>query len=358
MDTARPWLASALCGDAGSLPEPSDDAEELLAVAEEEGVVALVAQRLAAAPTSRVKAAFASRARAIAAASLFRDAECRRVYRLLASEGIAPLILKGYALGFWLYPAPYLRETADFDVLFESADQARRAATILRAQGYAGGSYFGSESHEATVRRQLTPALTLDVDLHWRLFNFPGFSAVLPTAQLFPEAIQIPAFDARARGLNAGHAMLHACLHRAMNLHMGVGDRLKWLYDLHLLADRLSAEDWNRVLDVCGKHRVSTFCVDALRATTETFGTEFPERAFREMERLAGTEGIDARRLESWRYMQRLGVSRIPTFGGRMRWFLHKAFPPLEYLRSFYGSDLSWWQLLIERGRRLVWRIR
>ena len=37
-----------------------------------------------------------------------------------------------------------------------------------------------------------------------------------------------------AWGLGAAHALLHACVHRASNLSAGLGDRLKWLYDLHL----------------------------------------------------------------------------------------------------------------------------
>jgi hypothetical protein len=181
---------------------------------------------------------------------------------------------------------------------------------------------------------------------------------VLPNRDLFAGSIPIPAFHARAQGLSPAHATVHACLHRVMNLHMGSGDRLKWLYDLHLLAGCLSPQAWDQLLDICGAHRVGVFCLDGFRATTETFGTEFPERVLRELERLAEREGIDPRQFGNWRYMQRLGVSRIPTLAGRMRWFLHKLFPTPAYLRSFYGTDMTWSQLLVERMRRLMSRIR
>ncbi|MFC5577714.1 nucleotidyltransferase family protein [Lysobacter niabensis] len=353
----RSWLAGLLRENAPADPQHAAETEEFLAAAEREGVSALVAERLRNSPDDGIRSAFADRARGMAAASMLRYAECQRVFGLLETAGIRCLLLKGSALGWWLYPSPHLRETADFDLLFETVVHARQAAELLQAHGYTGGEYFGPMAHEVTVRRS-TSAMTMDLDLHWRLFNSPLFAEALPNCDLFASSISIPAFHQGARGLGPAHATVHACLHRVMNLHMGAGDRLKWLYDLHLLAGCLSSQAWDQLLEICSAHRVSVFCLDAVRATTETLGTEFPERVLRELERLAEREDIDPRQFGNWRYMQRLGVSRIPTFAGRMRWFLHKVFPSPAYLRSFYGTDMTWTQLLIERMRRLVSRIR
>lgn len=330
---------------------------DLMAVASTEGVTALVAQRIHALHDEELRAAFATRARGMAAASMLRDAEGKRVSAILEEAGIACLLLKGSALGWWLYPLPYLRETADFDLLFKSAAHAKRAARLLEAHGYSRGEYFGSMAHEVTVRRS-TSTMTMDLDLHWRLFNSPLFADVLPNSDLFAESMAISAFHEGARGLSVVHATVHACLHRAMNLHMGVGDRLKWLFDLHLLSDRLSADDWTRIIAIGREHKVATFFLDALVATQEAFSTRIPGPVLVELTSHSQAEGIDCTRLGEWRYMQRLGVARIPTVAGRLRWLKGMLFPPLDYLRSFYGARLTWWELWIERIRRLVWRVR
>lgn len=358
MVAAKQWLVAVLRAEGGSLPELEVETSLLLPASDYEGVTALVGRRLATGPAidAHIREVFAGRARTLAAAFLFREAEYRRVFATFERAGISPLLLKGSALGYWLYPMPYLRETADFDLLFESPEQAQQAADLLRGLGYTGGVYFGEEAHEATVRRRVASGGTLDIDLHWGLFNHPAFGRVLPTKQLFLEAVPVASFHARARGLSPAHATVHACLHRAMNLHMGMGDRLKWLYDLYLLADQLTAMDWDGVLGVCREQGVSSVCLDAFRATAEAFGTRLPDPVLAEMGRLAQGEGIDPRQLGNWWYMQLLGLRSIPTVAGRVRWLYRKLFPSLDYLRSFYGHDLTWSQLLVERVRRFASR--
>lgn len=356
MGLHRSWLAGLLRGHPPVDWQPPAEAEELLAAAEVEGVTALVAERLGNASTEVIRNAFSSRVRGMAAASMLRNAEYQRVFKLLETAGIPCLLLKGSALGWWLYRSPHLRATVDFDLLFETVAHARQAAELLQAYGYAGAEYFGPMAHEVTVRRS-TPTMAMDLDLHWRLFNSPLFADVLPNQDLFADSIAIPPFHEHARGLGPAHATMHACLHRVMNLHMGAGDRLKWLYDLHLLARCLSWQDWAQFIDICSARRVGVFCLDGFRATMATFGTEFPDGVLRELEALSEREDIDPRQFGNWLYMQRLGVSRIPTLAGRIRWALSKIFPSPAYLRSFYGRRMTWSQLLIERVRRLVLRI-
>lgn len=355
MTTDRAWLASLLQCVPRELPVPLGDAGQLLTAAEEEGVTALVAAvRL----TPEVSGAFLGRVRALAASYLLREQEFRRIFALLVENDIRPLLLKGSALAFWLYPAPYLRETGDLDLLFESADQARRAAVILEGQGYAGGKYYGALAHEVTLRKVYSGQSSAHIDLHWQLFNHPAFVEVLPTALLFEKAFPVPAFHPEARGLDPAHATVHACVHRAMNLHMGIGDRLKWLYDLNLLAQHLGADGWREIVDICNRHHISAVCLDAFDKTCVTFGTEVPMEVMLDLRRHASAEGIDSRRLDDWRYMQRLAFWRVPSLAGKMRWLLRKVFPPSDYLRSFYGRDLTWGQLLVERVRRLASRTR
>ena len=73
------------------------------------------------------RASLSRAARTAAAQSLFREAELRRVATVLERHGIRALLLKGNALGQWLYPEPYLRVSGDIDLLLASRAAASRA---------------------------------------------------------------------------------------------------------------------------------------------------------------------------------------------------------------------------------------
>jgi hypothetical protein len=91
--------------------------DEVIQSAVEEGVLPLLEQRLRdAALPPELRASLAQAARATAAQSLFREAELRRVSTVLERHRIKALLLKGNALGQWLYPQPYLRVSADIDL--------------------------------------------------------------------------------------------------------------------------------------------------------------------------------------------------------------------------------------------------
>lgn len=359
MACRREWLASVLKGEPVSCELPLDG-EGLLAAAELEGVTALVARQLVAQQAfgTDIDNLFADEARRVAAGHMFREVEHRRIFAALVSAGLSPVLLKGSALGYWLYPASYLRATADFDLLLESPEQAREAADVLRAQGYAGGVYFGPEAHELTVQRRMDSGMTVEIDLHWRLFNHPAFSEVLPVKEILLGAVSLPDFEEPARALNPSHATVHACLHRAMNLHMGVDDKLKWIYDLHLLVCRLSSDEWHGVLTVCKEHRVGAVCLHGFLAAATTFGTPLPPWVEAQLLEGAQQESIDPHRLGNWGYMQLVGLRSIPSVARQVAWLYQKLLPSTDYLRSFYGQHLTTSQLWMERMRRLISRFR
>lgn len=62
--------------------------------------------------------------------------ELRKVERVLNRDGINALLLKGNALGIWLYQEPYLRVNSDIDLLFESRQSAELAVAAFSELGY------------------------------------------------------------------------------------------------------------------------------------------------------------------------------------------------------------------------------
>jgi hypothetical protein len=337
----------------------ADHVGGLLEVAMAEGVVAIANRRLDADLTvpADVRDEFAAAARALAAAHLALEAEARRVLAGLHAAGISVVVLKGMALGHWLFPAAYLRESSDIDLLFATRVDAESAAAALAPLGYAVLYSPGDMAHEFPCRR-VSPGREVDLDMHWRLANMPLLRDLLSFQELFAASIPLPRLAEHARGLSPVHAFAHACIHRASNLCAGLGDRLKWLYDLHLLAGAFAPADWDELLDLCVERGMCGICAEGINASLGLFGTVVPERVLDALRVARADESLDASRLSDWRHMQRRNLAALPTLRERVRWLWQRAFPTRGYLRELYGTDVSVLALWGQRLKRAVRRLR
>jgi hypothetical protein len=267
----------------------------------------------------------------------------------LATRGIDALVLKGAALAHTLYPEPWLRTRGDTDLLVRPADR-RAAFGVLEQLGYRPGASAGGDvaSSEASFTRDGAP---LPLDLHWRGNNSALLAPLFEFEDLRSRAVPLPALGAHARGLGPVDAVLLAATHRATHHQMPVhaddgehrGDRLIWLYDLHLLAPTLEPRQRTELAGRAARHRVAGLCLDALRATQAAFGTALPPDLVQALARDAardepsmvflrgGPRGLllaEIRALRSW----------------RQRWQLLRehAFPRPDYMLRKYGTQRRW----------------
>ena len=323
-----------------------------------EGVAVLVSDNLARCPDvpPPVRQICMDWARGQSAAQLGQRAHLQAVLACLDRTGARPLVLKGAALAQWLYPAPYLREFSDLDLLFADRGQALQAAEALASLGYAMPYPPSRFQHELTCRT--TDGHAPELDLHWALSDWPVLDRLPAFAELDAAGTDLPGLGPGARGLGPPHALLHACVHRASNLAAGLGDRLKWLYDLHLLALVLERDDaWQRFLAACEQARVCGIAAEGLDATTDLFGTPVPPPVSGALATGRATEPLDATRLDDWRYLQHLNFRALPDWGARLSWIGGRLLPPAGHLRALYGEDLGYpallWQRLRNAGSRL-----
>lgn len=347
-DPGRHWLA-AILREGRPVPAPSGvSADALLRLATEEGVVSLIAERLPGeGGDSGLAGMFATASRRAVALSMLRDAECRRLLRFLRERDVPALLLKGSALAWWLYPSAHLRECSDIDLLLPSRQIADALAQDLVALGYDQGYTQGRRAYERVCRKALSPTLQLDLDLHWGLNNAPVFADALPVQELWDQAIALPTLAPNAQGLAPHHALLHASMHRAINLYTGMGDRLKWLYDVHLLALHLTADGWAAFVAACRDRHLAGVCLSALDAAEQWFGPAAPREAMAQLRALPVGSGVDGARLADWRYMHRMNLRALPSNWSRLGWLARKAFPEMGHMREMYGTDRSlvglWW---------------
>jgi len=122
-----------------------------------------------------------------------------RVLPALAARGCRALLLKGAALGRWLYVAPELRPGSDVDLLIDARMRldahAALVAAGLQSDGY---SQHDLASNQAPY---VDPETGRQIDLHWALNVVPELACRFDFAQLDQDAIDLsePA-GARALG--------------------------------------------------------------------------------------------------------------------------------------------------------------
>ena len=190
-----------------------------------------------------------------------RNAFCRRegraVLRRLTQEGLAPVVLRGFALSETVYDEPCLRHFHDVD-LFLPNDGARQAQMALAHLGFAPNS----ESHG---RLRCVHPSGLQVILHGSLF-----SARLDTrleADALKRCEEKTIAGVSCLTLAPADALLHACDHAWSR--NGFPSPM-WICDLWLLLARRPDADWTAVTGGAARARVAK----PLARTFEYLATE------------------------------------------------------------------------------------
>ncbi|HEX3582487.1 MAG TPA: nucleotidyltransferase family protein [Thermoanaerobaculia bacterium] len=297
----------------GRAPWPDDAAPDEIHAIEEHGMLPLVYR------WSRIPAL---RAKAVRAAGL-EIVQAGVLREVLAALPVSPLVTKGTALAYSLYPSPDLRPRTDVDLLIDERDlEAVRAAFTS----------IGFRETVSVIRQHMfyrvdPNRVMQSYDVHLDITNNATTAGVLQYAELQARAMPLPPLGAIAP--SPEDALLYACVHRVVHHHDV--DRWIWLYDIHLLYDAVDREVfWRRAAE----RRVVTICRHSIVLAREAFGGETgklpaavedePSAVFLNHDRsraalLAG----DLAALPSWR--QRLGV--LGTL----------ALPPVEYMEQAFG---------------------
>ena len=327
---------------------------EMVAAAQREGIVALLGGQLqqvsrevsstktksALAIPPEVIKVFTIAARDEALVSMVIEGESRRVLGLMADAGISGLLLKGSALAHWAYSQPHLRACSDVDLLLPSREAAEQLSDRLTASGFQRAETSGElVAYELLCRRPVSDKWQIEIDIHWRLANSPLFANAFTFDELVADSIALPNLAPNARGLGRVHALMHACVHRALNLSIGVGDKLKWQYDLEILRANFTSADWGQMVDLSIRKGLAGVVLNSLENAARTFESQLPQEWIAALARAETAEVLDARRLSDWRYMQRMTLNSLPTAFLKLKWLWQRLFPSLDYLRYLYGSQ-------------------
>jgi hypothetical protein len=301
-----------------------------------------------------------------AALELLLEREVRAILSRLADAQVDALLIKGTPLAYDLYPQPYLRTRGDTDLLVRES-QRPQADQVLRDAGYRAGPAVGGDL--ASCERSYTKTDSLgaghEVDLHWRLSNLQIYARSLTFDELRAVAVPVRGLGPAALSPCAVHALLIACMHRTSHLHAhyfvdGVphleANRLIWLYDIHLLARRLSSEEWAEFVDLATVKGLRAVCLDGLRATRHQLGTILPEDILARLD-ATGQPERSAGYLVTGRWRRWwVELGAVAGWRQRARLISQWLFPPADHMLQRYEARsrclLPWLYL-----RRAVFRV-
>ena len=344
--TLAETLAAAVTGR--SVVFDAAAARDLVAQARREGLVPLLARGVRssggdgwpAAVRSELEAALSDQV----ALEHLQRLEIARVLDGLASAGVRPLLMKGAALAYSVYPDPVLRPHDDIDLLIRESDR-RRTDKALAALGYialteGGGWLSFSQAHFGFTDRF---GIRHTCDLHWRIANPLVFRDMVTFDEFDAAAVAVPRISPYARTFGLAHALFVSCVHRIAH-HLD-GEVLVWIYDIHLLVDAAGADELKRFETLATRAGACAVCARGLDAAAQYFGTRIPPDLSRALAAGAARGEASAAFLRGdLRLVDLLGRDLAALDGWRARVALvaEHLFPPARYMREAYAPGSRW----------------
>jgi Holliday junction resolvase len=344
------FAAAVLRGEATDWPATwaPEHAEEFLDRARRNGVEALLYDKLRTHPNwSRwpepVRETLKTNSQLDAAVEMVRKIELERVLGALSGAGLRPLLFKGTPLAYSHYPAPQLRPRVDTDLLLPrpQIDQAR---DLLRGLGYEQELAIPGDTilSQIILTKIDERGLSHTFDLHWEISNPQAFAEILNYEELMATGMLIPEFGADAIAPNAVHGLLIACIHRAAH-HLS-SNRLIWIYDMHLLIQRMDESELAEFAATASRKQVAAVSLDAVEASQALFATTFPRAGFEALRTAAA--GKDEEPSSSYVAGPRNRFTLLwrdlksqSTLGAALRSLKQQALPPAPYILRRYDTD-------------------
>jgi len=337
-------LAETLSGKPA--PKAASESSKLAALAIAHGVDALlwVALERSNGSAAMVREALEPRVRAAATRDLFVLRELRSTVDGLAAAGISALITKGTALAYTVYPHPWMRPRTDTDLLVRH-DDVPAACRALEGRGYTRSDALSTGelvSHQYAFERHDGNGVHHVIDLHWKIVNPQVIADALSFDELWGDARVAAAIGVNARVPSFVGSIALACVHRLAH-HQG-NDRLIWLYDLKLLAARLTPGEWSELRDLACTNRIAGFCLDGLRSAKERLGSELPPEIEDALAAAAPAEPSRAfvEGPVTRRDVLLSDLKVLNSWNDRIRLVREHAFPPPAFIQQRYGTTSRW----------------
>lgn len=353
-------VARALHDPIGAPASGDVDVAALIEAAMQHRVLLLLGWTLRAAATlgawpSDFVDAFQRAERDAAVVDGLRHAELVKVLAELSVAGVRAIVFKGAALAHTHYPAPHVRVRQDTDLIVAVSDVAA-LEDVLSHLGYkrppeTSGRLVSYQSHYHKIDRY---GVTHAFDVHWKISNLQVLADRFTCRELWDCRVPVATLGSSAVTVDDVHALLLALVHRAG--HHPESRDLLWIYDLHLLASRLTPPEMARTREIAGARGLSLIAAEGLALARNWFGTKVVDSAPDLLtDRGAHQQSpIVIRGRWTQARVLRLDLQALPSWRARGRLIREHLVPPASYMRARYGVQsnvllpgLYFWRALV-----------
>jgi hypothetical protein len=221
-------------------------------------------------PAARQRAV--DRLRDATAREMLRFRALRSIVGAVDAAGLRVLLMKGAGLAYTVYPEPHLRPAGDIDLLIPR-DSLEDAEAALAAIGYR--RQHEPDAELASMQRHYVLAepggVEHVIDLHWRVANRHLFADAVSFEEAWADSELVPRLGDSARTLGTVDAVMLACIHRVA--HHDDHPDLIWLWDIHLLAGRLTGDQVETLLRRAAETGMRAVLAHSLNQAATRFGT-------------------------------------------------------------------------------------
>ncbi len=353
-NTLRAWLIAALTHQ--DLPVIADQQlDELVDMASHEGVLVLLEYQLMQHPNiATLPTQFVTNIQQAAKHSLLHQlpffAEQKNVFQVLYQAEIPFLVMKGAALGNWLYASASHRPITDIDLWFASQQSVISLASILQPLGFiAAESTGGLTSFERAFDKHFNGE-QIRIDAHWALFNSAILASRIPFEKAYARSQDLIIQQQHVKVLSLYDALINSIGHRALKYLSHQADTLKWLYDQHLLFKALNTDQWQEFVERSAQAGISDLSLDAIEHSQAIFKTQIPQTVIEALSNNAKHEKIKRAWFQSWASYQWHEMQAVsPKLSVRLKWLGQKLWPNPEAMREGYSKNDSAWRFMLRR---------
>lgn len=291
--------------------------------------------------------------------------ELRLALERLAQERLPCIVLKGPALLETVYGNLALRPMDDLDLLVRRED-VPQAITLFSALGYtpAAEARPGATlnySHAQLLRKNVTPswrsgqalsevngprAITLPLEIHWRLLESPSYDPRLDMSW-FWQSTKSVMIDGHSALIFAPSAQLfHLCIHLWLH-HHGEG-MLRWFDIASLIRTHQPQIDWEQLLEQAQACHLLLPLQHTLPRITTEWGVPIPNEVIQKLQTLKAS-AIEARLFSrlappNHSVLRSLVIelANLPTWSQRLQFTRNSIFPSPEYMQRRYQISEIW----------------
>ncbi len=367
------FLAACLRGENPTWPTSTSDEflTDLLARSSFHGVQALAFERLRLRPQADVADGFVAFKRICRETALsqtmweLRHVELlTRVLNQLAAAGVRPVLFKGTALAYSIYPDRAVRTRGDTDFIVPASSmETLRGA--LEAQGFERLMAVSGEhiSYQATYTWSKVEFGDHSLDVHWRINNSELLSHLFSYDELLSGAQRLPMLGPCALAASPVHALLLACMHRATHKQNpyyvdGVayysGDRLIWLYDIHLLLGVLKPAQEEEFVQQARDKGLCAVCLEGIERAQANFHTVVSPAIYSGLTGWRGHEPASQYLCSGPLLQKWMDFRALNDLGQQLTYVKELVFPPISYMRQKYPGTGSFALGLLYLRRALV----